>query len=180
MSAARYAKILSGPQAIREAEKIASDKLKDKQREWPYAWFAPPPASEHVRAEGDIVAPANGAFATVATYQVPDGMRFCLSHILLTADVGAAWVPGDGSIIFRVDINTPGAGNAQGIPFKDFQAVYVPLGSFANGPWPIIGTEQSIFESLQTIRIKVITTAAINPGAPNYIHGMLIGYTWPD
>jgi hypothetical protein len=175
-----YARVLSGPQSIREAENIAAEKLREKKESWPYAWFAPPPGSEHVRAEGDIIAPANGVSTLVCQYQVPDGTNFCLTHVLFTADVGNAWVPGDGSIVWKIDVNTPGGGNAQGIPFKDFSGVLVPLGSFAQGPWPVIATEQAIFESLSTLRIKAVTGAAINPGAPNFIHGMLIGYTWPD
>jgi hypothetical protein len=182
-----YARVLSGPQSIREAENIAREKLKEKQAAWPYVWFAAPPGSQHVRAAADIVAPPNGVLTLVLAYQVPNGQNFCLTHVLLNADVGNAWTPGDGSVIFRIDVNTPGGGNAQGIPFKDFENVQVPLGSFANGPWPVIATEQAIFEGLETIRVKVLTPAVpsgngspITPGAPNFIHAMLIGYTWPD
>lgn len=182
-----YARVLSGPQSIREAEKIAVEKLREKKESWPYPWFAPPPGSEHVRAEGDIVAPANGVLTLVCQYQVPDGCNFCLTHVLFTADVQNAWVPGDGSIIWGIDVNKSGAGNAQGIPFKDFSGVLVPLGSLPFGPWPVIATEQAIFDSLSTLRIKVLTPAVpsgggspINQGAPNFLHGMLIGYTWPD
>ena len=187
LASQRYATVLSGPQAIAEGHKMAAAKLRDKQERWPYTWFAPPPGSEHVRADSDglghsgaIPAPPNGVLTLVASYQVPNGQKFCFTHILLGADVGGAWVPGDGSIIFSVDVNRPGAGNAQGLWFKDFQRVLVPLGSFANGPWPVIATEQAIFEALSTIRIKVVTTATINPGAPNFIHGMILGYTFPD
>lgn len=182
-----YARVLSGPQSIREAEVIALQKAKEKQTAWPYEWFAPPPGSQHVRAEGNIAAPVNGVLTLVLAYQVPNGQNFCLTHVLLNASVGNAWVPADGSVIFSIDINTPGGGNAQGIPFAYFNDVEVPLGSFANGPWPVIATEQAIFAGLETIRVKVLTPAVpsgggspITPGAPNFFHAMLIGYTWPD
>jgi hypothetical protein len=187
MNQPSYVRSLSGPQSIRQAEQIALQKAKEKQSAWPYEWFAPPPGSQHVRAEGDILAPANDVLSLVLAYQVPNGQNFCLTHVLLTADVGAAWVPGDGSVIFRIDINTPGGGNAQGIPFAYFDTVLVPLGSFATGPWPVIATEQAIFEGLETLRVKVLTPSVpagggspIMMGYPNIFHAMLIGYTWPD
>jgi hypothetical protein len=168
-----YQLVRSGAQAVGLAEKLS-----DRAR-WPYPWEYAPPGSVPVFALGSIEAPAIGTLTVVATHIVPAGMIFCLKGVVLTASVGNAWVPGDGSIVFGIDVNRPGAGNAEGIFLKDFGNIVVPLGSFQFGPWPIPGTEMQLFEETSTIRIKVTTGAAINPGAPNFIQGALVGYDYP-
>ena len=174
-----YAFVPSGPQAANLAQNLYIAKRKSDRDLWPFPWEYAPPGSVPVFAYASIVAPANSTITVVVAHTVPDGMIFCLTGVLLDASVGNAWTPGDGSIDFSIDINRPGAGNAQGIFLKDFSSVLVPLGSFANGPWPIPGTEKNLFEELSTIRIKVTTGVAINPGAPNFIHGVLQGYEYP-
>ena len=172
-----YALVRSGPQAVALANKITPPIVYDSFPPWEVA----PYGSVPVFAAASIAAPtpATGNPTVVVSHTVPDGMIFCLRGVLLNANVGNAWVPGDGSIVFSIDINRPGSGNAQGIFLKDFQSILFPLGSFANGPWPIPGTDKNLFEELTTIRIKVYTGAAINAGAPNFIHGILQGYEYP-
>jgi len=174
-----YQLIRSGPQSVNLAEKLLASKRKAEQSLWPFPWEYAPPGSVPVFAALAIEAPQNFVPTIVVAHQVPDGMIFCLKGVVFGASVGNAWTPGEGSIVFSIDINRPGGGNAQGIFLKDFSNVLVPLGSFTNGPWPIPGTEKNLFEELTTVRIKVTTGAAINPGAPNYIQGVLQGYEYP-
>ena len=177
-TARQYRQIVSGPESVTMAEKLRAERAKDRKIAWPYPWDFAPPGAVPVKEANSIAAPTNNTLTLVTTHSVPDGMIFCLRAVLLNADVGTMWVPGSGSITFSITINRPGAGNAQGIVLKDFGAVITPLGSFDAGPWPIPGTQMAEFEALSTIRIMVTTTNAITPGAPQYIHGILVGYEY--
>jgi hypothetical protein len=176
--------ILSGPEAVKAARVL--ERHKKAQQQWPFPWFAPPPNSRHVFAPGAIAAPANATETEIVSYQVQNNFAFALSDILLDASVGT-WVPGsvDGSgnplVSFSVTVNLPVGGSAaQGVAFKDFGQVVTPLGSFANGPWPVHPGELSILHSRDILRATVTTQAPIPSGAPNFIYAIFVGWTWPE
>lgn len=170
-------RIVSGVQSVQAAEEIR--KQRQALTAWPYFWSYPPPGSKHVFQSVTIEAPDNGVQSLLVSYQVPDGLRFVFTHIVLNADVGLSWHPGDGNIIWNVDVNRPlNASNAQGIPYKDYGIVSVPLGSFQI-PWAIEPGDGSILGSLDTLRIKVTTAAPIAPLSPNFISAAIRGYTCP-
>ena len=173
--------LVSGPQAIEAARAL---KLR---AQWPYPWFVAPPGSRHVFQAGTILAPVVGSVpplsnpTLILAYQVPNNYRFCLKGVLLVY-TGVGWVPGDGNIVFSLTVNTPvGLTAAAGIPFKDFQAVTIPLGSFAAGPWPIEPGELSILNSRDILRATVVTnTGVIGPGGNNLLTAIFVGYDWPE
>jgi len=171
----QYPVVVTGRQTFEAARK----KIQKARDVFPYVWDYAPPGSQAIFEKASIVAPAPTTPTLVCFHRVAVGMRFVLTHILLNADVGNAWVPGSGVITFFISVNQPGTGNAQGYPLNGYASIITPLGSFACGPWPVPRTDMFTFKSLDTIRITVETTAAINQGAPNYIHGQLIGYEFP-
>lgn len=141
---------------------------------------APPCGSKHMAAAASIAAPATNAQTQIVQYQVPNGFRFKLKGVLLNCNC-PGWTPGDGNAVFSVTLNKPlGSAAAQGTPLRGLSSVLVPLGSFAQGPWPVSDGEHPVFESRDVVRVLVSSNPlVIAPGLPNVFTAMLVGHIWP-
>jgi hypothetical protein len=146
-----------------------------------YFWLFPPSSADDVLETGVIALPADSdPQALVLEYDVPSGMAFILTHVVASAavagDLNSAFAPGDGSLVFVLDVNQPlGSPVPIGQPVKGFNALKVPLGSFPFGPWPLPCPR--IFNPLDKLRWKVtnvsLTTASV------FVACGLFGYTLP-
>ena len=170
---------LNGPgqDAVRAAQgMIGNPSLSDTA--WPYWWEHPRQNAEIVQRVNSIVAPPNGASTVVVTLEVPAGFRFVLKAIRQTFQTNITTPPpfidGSGDILWTIDVDTPANAPAlSGYPIADLANMADQRGS-QERPWPIYG--YSVFSPYQTLRYKVITTAAITPGAPNFITCGLFGW----
>lgn len=163
----------SGPTSV-----IQASKLIDPDPMVPFPWDLPPRNSTIVYQPNSIVAPAAATQTQILQYQVPSGHYFALKARMNAFD-GQSWVRGSGDIIWTTDVDTPiGITSPQGEPIQGLQAEAFNVGSFDHGPVPWWG--RKVFTPLEIIRVKVLTTNAINPGAPNYFTSILIGWIWPD
>jgi hypothetical protein len=140
--------------------------------------LAVPLNGQRVFAPGVFEAPADALVHPFLTYAVPLGFYFQLEFLVLNY-FGGGWVPGDGNVIFSLDVNTSGNPSAQGIPVKNYASVLVPLGSFQK-PWPFHPGVESAFSPRDILRAKVQTNpVAIPPGAPNRFAAAFVGYLYP-
>lgn len=183
MSAGSLPYVVTGPQAVKTITKLG--RMQDRRDQWPYPWLFPPPSAKRVTiglgAEGTLAAPAPATQATVLSYEVPGGQQFLLTSIVqiyLGPDgKGTGFVPGSGSILWTLDRNSPlGLVVPQGSVIQDFAAVDVALGSLVY-PWTLDMPE--LFSPWDAIRSKVIVTAAIPTGAPNYFKSIFRGWLYP-
>jgi len=163
--------LLSGPSAVRAARRVRN------RPEVPFPWDLAPSNSKPVYQAASIAAPAVATQAIVVQYSVPDGFQFAFKA-RLNFFSGGGLVIGAGSATWTTDVNTPlGATIAQGWPVEGMQAETWPVGSLVAGPWPVLW--YLVFQPLDIVRVKVLTTADIMPGAPNYFISALMGWIWP-
>lgn len=164
--------VASGPTSVVEATKLIDPDLV------PFPWDLPPRNSTVVYQPASIAAPAAATTTQIVQYQVPDGHFFVLKARMNAFD-GQSWVRGSGDILWTTDVDTPiGITAPQGEPIQGLQSEAFNVGSFDHGPVPWMG--RKVFQPLNIIRVKVLTTNAIAAGAPNYFTSILIGWIWPD
>lgn len=170
---------MAGPpqDLVRGANQLGTDSLQDNSV--PYFWDKPRVNSEHVQRVNSIVAPANATLTEVTSVVVPSGFRFVLRSILHMFSSGIDGAPifveGSSSILWTVDVDVPiGAVGLSGYGLPDLSNMKQTRGSLVNGPWRVEG--YNVFNPYQIVRYKVITTAAIAPGDPNYITCGLFGW----
>lgn len=170
---------LAGPpqDLMRGASQLGPGPLQDNS--WPYFWQYPRANCEHVQKVVSIAAPANATLTEVLAVTVPAGFRFVLRKIMHTFNSGVGGAPvfveGSGAILWTIDVDTPiGSVPLSGYGLPDLSNMKESRGSTQFGPWEIQG--YNVFNPYQTLRYKVITTAAIAPGDPNYITCGLFGW----
>lgn len=152
---------------------------------WPYFWLQPRANTQYVNRVNTVPAPVNDVITELVRVDVPAGNRFVLTGILQTfqTSVGGAtvWIPGNGGILWTVDVNVPitaAATSLSGVGLPDLTAMKESRGSFEFGPFPLEG--YTVFKPYDVVRLKVVTPAAavlpVTPGDPNYISGGLFGW----
>ncbi len=148
----------------------------------PYPWVMMPPGGISFFAIGSLPAPAFGSANQVelCTYTVQDGWEGVLQDVMtIYLDQGAAsFIQGSGDIVWSIDIDWP-LGNQLGTSryLPNYAFIKTQLGSFENGPWPVRGGWR--MKSGETYRVKAYTVANVATGAPNFVHGALLGWVWP-
>lgn len=155
---------------------IGSSALQDDS--WPYFWREPGPNTQYVQRANSIPAPLPTVETEVLSLPVPPGFKFILNairHGFSTGIDGApVYVEGSGDIVWTIDVDKPvGANSLSGYALPDFFRMKDERGSKL-GPWPIDG--YTVFDEYVTLRYKVLTTAAIAAGAPNFITCGLFGW----
>jgi hypothetical protein len=106
---------------------------------------------------------------------VPTGFYFVLTRLMQTyLPPAAGMVQGSGDVLWDVVMN-PGA---QNLTVEGLAQVPFPLGSNALGFWWELPCPE-IFESGDTVRSQVTTTADITPGSPNFFATIFGGYLEP-
>jgi hypothetical protein len=136
--------------------------------------------ARNVFAPSTLATPADNLVHIIGTYAVPLGFWFQLDFLVLNY-FGSGWVPGDGNVIFSLDINTSQNPNSsvQGIPVQFFNPILTPLGSFEK-PWKVLPTEFSRLAPRDILRAKVQTNPlAIPPGFPNRFAAAFVGHLEP-
>lgn len=127
-------------------------------------------------AIGSQPSPVLGATVELVAYTVNPQWLAVITGVIFAYDGTPSLTPGSGDGIWSVDIDRPIGGPAiLGYSEKDFQAIKWPLGSYASGPWPV----DFLHKANETIRIKFQAVATLIPGAPNFVTGGMVGYTWP-
>lgn len=168
----------AGPLSIRGAN--AMRKPRRFYEPVPFPWSLPDRDSKPVQAFGSIVAPATATLTTVVQYQVPDGFQFVLTDRVNDYN-GAGFStgsggPGSGDILWSTTVDNPATSTPQGYSVEFMSNETFPVGSFTI-PWPVRG--YLVFDPNHIIRVNVLTTAAITPGAPNYFTSILMGWIYP-
>ena len=176
----RILNVLNGPGAIAGGYAVQQGNPAD----YPYWWLGAPENSKRIFALGPngnglgVVSPAQGAANQVvlASYTVPGGFEGVISHIV-TAYNGGGFIEGRGDALFTLDVNIPeGSNPPQGTPVQGFSSFSVTLGSFKDGPWPLVRNE--VVEEYDEVRLKVINVAA-GVGDPNIFVGAILGWIRP-
>lgn len=124
-----------------------------------YWWLYPPASARHVDVRGNVELPAETDSAAVLTYNVPSGMVFVLTHVVVqlstTGLLSGLWTAGDGSIEWQLTVNPQNSPAAA--PVRGFGNVVNPLGSFLFHPWPLEMPE--IFNPLDVLQWSVTNVA---------------------
>jgi hypothetical protein len=155
---------------------LGSSALQDNS--WPYWWAVPRANSQYVQRVGSIPTPDPGVITEICKVQVPIGFVFVLRAIrqsFACPDGGASpWVEGSGDILWTVDVDNPvGSIALSGYGLPDMVNMADARGSLI-APWPVEG--YTVFQPYQVIRYKVVTTAVIPVGVPNYVTCGLFGW----
>lgn len=163
--------LVRGANALQTQEQDEDDALH-------YSWIEPRKFTQPVPRIKYIPTPAVGVVTEILSVKVPSGMNFVLTgflHGFSPAVGGVVWVPGDGSLLFTVDVDVPvGATAVSGYGLPDMSAMDGPRGSVEQGPFPLSG--YNVFGALKTLRYKVITTAAIPVAGGNFVFAGLCGW----
>lgn len=147
--------------------------------QWPYPWTYMPQDGRPYSRRGSVAAPAFTIAnqVTIAEMEIPNGYMGVLTWIYAFY-AGSGFVNGSGDVVFTVDVNTPlGTSPFQGYGLPDYSAFTMALGS-ANNPWPLPGGW--VLNEGDVVRVKAYTVGTVGTGAPNYVHGGLLGWTWPS
>lgn len=161
----RIQRVVSGPEAL-EAVRGLERQRQDRRDQWPYEWVFPPPDSERVHQEGtvDVTTLTAATAGLVLSYEVQGNYRFYLNGLVLLYIGNGIFTPGDGNVVFGLDINVPiGVTSLQGYPVQGFDNSGIPKGAYANGiyaPYPL-GPRPEIIGPENTLRAKVTASAAI-------------------
>ena len=174
-------RMISGTEAVKAADKLR--KLQSNRDLWPYEWVYPPPDSERVHAEGtvDVSTLTAGVAGLVLSYQVQNNYRFMLNGLVLLYIGSGTFTPGDGNVVFGLDINVPiGVTSLQGYPVQGFDNSGIPKGAYQSGvyaPYPLAPRPEFIGPS-DTVRAKVTVSAGIQ-GAGGRVLAIFDGWLLP-
>jgi hypothetical protein len=132
-----------------------------------------------IYVSGSVLAPMPTVPAVLLSYQVPSGHQFALTGVMWAFEPPGGWLPGDGNIVWTLDVNNPLTTSALAIAgryVQGFGAELMPIGSYEK-PWLFF--KPRIFAPSDLIQLKVLTTVAIaqNSGVFN---SRFIGYLWPS
>jgi hypothetical protein len=155
-------KVVSGVDAIKAAAKL----LQRNRDLWPYTWVFPPPDSKRVHQEGTLN--VNGQAAATAiqvlAYRVQNNYQFMLNGVVLLYIGNGVFTPGDGNIVFGLDVNVPvGVTSLQGYPVQGFDNSGIPKGAYSSGvyaPYPL-APKPEVIGPADTLRAKVTLSAPI-------------------
>lgn len=144
----------------------------------PYPWIAIPPGGRSFYRPGSFPAPAYGTQIEVCAYEVPEGREGVLMDIMnLYSDAGASFIEGSGDILWDYDVNIElGNVNPSGYWLADYYHIKTALGDLQQ-PWPVRGGIR--LKQGDIVRQKVTTVATVTVGSPAFVHGALLGWTWP-
>lgn len=186
-------RVLSGPAAVKAFNRVRE--TEQRRDAWPYEWLCPSEAAKPVFQSAVIAAPAVNTQALVLEYTVPAGEQFALCGLVQLYS-GAGYVPGDGDILWSVDVDSPlGVLSFQGFPLPGLGLIQIPLGGFvgtagAGGvatPWEF--RKPWILKQNAVLRSKVYlpdpnpvtgVNNAISAGSPNFLISVFSGFTWPS
>lgn len=151
--------------------------LQDDNNNLPF-WLFPKSQTQFKQITNSIPTPAAATLTEVLTFTVPAGFRFIFRGMRQEFNTGTGggpiWVPGSGDILWTIDVNSPiGAPALSGFALPDLANMAEARGSQL-GPWPVEG--YNVFDEYMTLRYKVLTTANIPAGAPNFITCGLFGW----
>jgi hypothetical protein len=148
-----------------------------------YWWLFPPVTARDVLVTGGIALPGEtvGTYSLVVEYDVPSGLKFVLTHVVACAMIAgalnSAFAPGDGSVIFLLDVNEPlNSPIPQGAPVRGFAGLQVPLGNFATGMWSPLAMPE-VFDPLDALRWKITNVSLAT--AHVFVACGFLGYTLP-
>jgi len=167
-----------GPDMIKSASAMIGTEATNSNQ-WPYWWRQPRSDAQAVQRCLSIAAPVAGVLTEITRVTVPEAMVFVLTGYrqnFATLTNPTPFVDGSGSILWTVDVDNPigsGTNALAGYAVPDLYNMSDERGSKL-GPWPIDG--YTVFRPKQVIRYKVITTADIPAGDPNYITAGLFGW----
>lgn len=161
-------RIVSGVEALQAAELLRQ--LQDRRNLWPYEWVFPPPDSQRVHQEASIDVQTGltpGVQGQVLQYQVPNNYSFYLNGLVQLYIGSSAFVPGDGNVVWDLDVNIPLATTSpQGYPVQGFSNSGIPKGAYISGifaPYPLAPKPEKL-GPLDTLRSKVTITGQITTG----------------
>lgn len=142
--------------------------------------IAPGKQAHDIYVSSSVAAPAPATQIVLLSYLVGIGHRFSLTGIMYRFDPENLYVPGDGSILWALDVNKPLLAYAQpfavsGRPLEGFGGENMPIGSFER-PW--IFPRPRVFQASDLIQLKVTTTNAVAQNS-GYFNSRFIGYLWP-
>lgn len=174
-------RVVSADEMLKAAELLR--RLQERRDQWPYPWIFPPPDRERVHAEAtlDVGGLTPGTAAQVLSYEVQGNYLFMLNGIVQLYIGMGVFTPGDGNVIFGLDINVPiGVTSLQGYPVQGFDNSGIPKGAYASGiyaPYPL-GPSPEIIGPENTLRSKVTVSASIQ-GAGGRILSIFDGWLLP-
>lgn len=157
-------RMVSGTEEIRAANLLR--RLQERRELWPYEWVFPPPDSQRVHHEGtvDVSTLTAATAAQVDSYQVQNNYRFMLNGVVLLYVGSGTFTPGDGNVVFGLDINVPiGVTALQGYPVQGFDNSGIPKGAYLSGvffPYPL-APKPEIIGPTDQLRSKVTVSASI-------------------
>lgn len=177
-----FAGINDQPSIISAASLLSRTSEDARKTAWPYTWDHCPPDGEQWYQESVVAFPNNGVLTQLLVYPVPDGMKFRLSHIMLTY-TGINVDDGSQLVTWQLATNIPA--NVQGIttpvmpsgyavPY--WGAIQISKGSPAQGPWKIPG--KLVFNARDIFSINVTTAAAFPESGGSFLTAG-VGWTWP-
>lgn len=161
-----------GPDSVRSVDRWA----RDYNRGFDPRLFV----GRRVHDEHFLAVPSNNNQALIGAYTVPTGMYFVFKWLVQVYIGSSSWTPGDGNIIWVLDIDIPLTGTqpTQGMKVNGWQSSRIPYGGYNSGlyaPWEL--EEPEIIEGNSILRSKVtINSANITTGQFVTIFG---GSQWP-
>ena len=165
--------IRPGPGLVRAAKALESPRRAIGK--WPYQWLFPGPHSRMVLVNDQASVPAGaGNTVTLASYEVPDGMRFSLRAIVFAFFGTTPWNEGTATgLSFTLQVSAAGVRNVE------FLAnVLTHLGS-PDQPYPILGRLE--FAPTDTLSVLVTNIGGVVAGGPpNTVVAHLVGHTYPN
>lgn len=170
------------PMSVAGAELLNLTSEDYRKQEWPYAWEYCPPDGEQWYQESVVDFPANATLTQLISYAVPDGMKFRLSHVMLTY-VGLALRDGLNQVTWQLATNipasvagitTPVMPSGYAVPY--WGAIILSKGSPQQGPWKIPG--KLVFKPRDVFSINVTTTAPF-PDTGGQFLTAAVGWQWP-
>jgi len=160
-------RVVSGTESVKAANQLRT--WEGRRDVWPYEWVYPPPDSQRVHQEGsiDVSTLTPAVAAQVLSYEVQINYRFMLNGLVLLYIGSNTFVPGDGNVVFGLDINVPiGVTSLQGYPVQGFDNSGIPKGGYISGifaPYPLAPKPEVIGPG-DTLRAKVTISASITQG----------------
>lgn len=140
---------------------------------FPYQWLYPGPNAKPVAQEGSAIMPdAYGSEAVIASYTVPEGMRFSLRGLVANV-FSPDWNVGSGDILFTLRVNTVGTRNVE-----FFTDMTWPRGS-SESPWPIPGRLEFLSDAIVELAMLPVDNVTLGAGG-GYGIGLLLGHIYPN
>jgi hypothetical protein len=137
---------------------------------WPYQWLFAGPNSRPVMAWASNPFVGYGTAVVLASYQVPEGMRFSLRGVVAQC-ICSDFSDASGNVTFNLAAQGVGTRNVEG-----WGAFTTRRGS-TEQPFPITGRLE--FQSRETV-LLTCTPVAVITLAGSFGFGMLVGHEYPN